>query len=182
MLAVLMFLPIAFAVGQENDRAYLYHENGTVAFDSSFHTVYFNNKQAIFNPRFKKYNYKDGRIIYEASYDNLYYANGSIASNGRIRKVFYANGNIAYDGRKQIVYDKNGEIIVNFTESSEKQYTINDENLSITVFPKETFQYKLEIVEDNYVYMTDFKTYFKIAKKNSNNNSSGEILRALKLK
>jgi hypothetical protein len=177
-----VFLFSALVQGQETEKSYLYHENGTVAFDSSFHTVYFNNKQAVFNPRFKKYNYKNGKIIYEPSYNNIYYSDGSIACNGRFKKVFYKNGNLAFDAKRNIVYDKNGDELLNFNEAPDKQYTINEEHLSITVMPKGDFEYKLELAEENFVYMTDFKTYFKIAKKNTNDNSTGEILRTLKLK
>ncbi len=148
----------------------LYHENGTVAYDSSLHVFYYDNKIAVFNPLNKKFNYSNANISYECSFDNLYYSNGNIASNGLKRKVFYPEGMIAYDDKTKFIYNKKGEVILDFNKAPDKQYTINEENLSITVYPKKKFQYKMEMEMGNYKYVTDFRTYLKFYKKNDGEN------------
>ena len=159
----------------------LYHDNGTIAFDSSYHCIYYNNKQAMYNQKFKKYNYKNGKTIYEPSYKNIYYSDGNIAYNGMFKKIYYQNGILAYDSKKKTVFDKTGNVVMNFTTSSEKQFTVQDEFLSVTIIPNKDFLFKLELTEEKYIYTTDFKSYFKISKRNSNDNSD-ELLRSLKLK
>ena len=180
IISFFVIISFSFAANAQNGSD-LYHDNGTIAFDSSYHCIYYNNKQAIYNKKFKKYNYKDGKTIFEPSYKNIYYSDGNIAYNGMFKKVYYQNGILAYDEKKQTVFDNTGNVLINFNTSSEKQFTIQDEFLSVTIIPNKDFLFKFELTEEQYIYSTDFKTYFKISKRNSNDNSD-ELLRTLKLK
>ncbi|MEA2041441.1 MAG: hypothetical protein U9N85_02670 [Bacteroidota bacterium] len=180
IFATILFIALVGS-SQAQEGADLYHDNGTIAFDSSYHSIYYNNKQSVYNQRFKRYYYKNGKKIYEPGYKNIYYSDGNIAYNGMFKKVYYNNGLLAYDNKKKIVYDKNGAPVHNFTTSGNKQYTVHEEFLSVTIIPDKDFEFELKLTEENFIYTTDFKSYFKIMKRNSNDNSD-EIFRTLKLK
>ncbi len=178
-LIILCFLIISYTqlFAQKKEAGYLYHQNGTVAYDSSFHIVYYENKVPIFNPLYKAFMYKNKQTIYEVAYDNLYYPNGAVACNGHMKKVFYENGVLAYDGKNKIVYDTDGKELLNFSKSSKTEYEVKSDNLSILISPSNEFKYKLEVIAGEYKYVTDFKNHFKIL-----NKASGKVIKEIKLK
>ena len=157
----------------------LYHENGRIAFDSSFQAVYFNNQQRVFDIRCKSFNYKSGSKAYEAKHKNIYYENGNIAYNIFYNNVFYINGNDAFISKKHVIYDKQGNAIHNLTEINDKGYTFEEENLKITIKKDKTIKFELRLKDNLFIYLTDFISYFKIL---SSADSPPKLLRQITIK
>ncbi len=160
LLTILIYCLISkFSLAQDGD---LYHENGRVAFDSSFQAVYFDNQQRAFDCTVKSIHYKSGLKAYEPKHKNIYYENGNIAFNSLYKNVYYSNGNNAFISKKKIIYDNQGNVIHDISELNDKGYIIEDENLKITIKPDKTIKFELRLKDNIFIYMTDFVSYFRI--------------------
>jgi hypothetical protein len=159
LLFISIFLFFAtLSVGQKK----IFHENGKVAYDSTFHTVYYSSGARAFNPSFNTVYYDNGKAAYRNDYKNIYYSNGSIAYNAMNKNVYYSNGNLAYDSRTRTGFDKSGKDGQNLTKTTEGGYSIEEEGLKVMVDKNNQFKFELVLQDVGFFYVTDFKTYFNI--------------------
>lgn len=156
--------------GQQED---IYHENGKIAYDVSFGTVYFSNQKQAFAKRFKNVFYPNGKKAYEARYKNIYYKDGSVAYNNVNKNLYYPNGALAYSPNQKVILDDQGQILKEL-KSPTDSYTISEDSLKVTISQFRKYEFELIIPDENYTYMTDFTSYFKI-KSNSDGSMKAEI-------
>jgi hypothetical protein len=157
IIAVLLsFTTITF--GQKK----IFHDNGKLAYDPLFHTVYYSTGERAYNPSFNTVYYQNGNAAFSNKYKNIYYSNGSVAYNDMNKNVYYSNGNLAYDARTRTGFEKGGKDGQNLTKNSEGGYTIQEEGLKVTVDKYNKFQFELVLQDVGFFYVTDFRTYFSI--------------------
>ena len=140
----------------------IFHENGKLAYDSTFHTVYYSSGVRVFNPSYNTVYYQNGKEAFRNDYKNIYHANGAIAYNAMNKNIYYSNGNLAYDSRTHTGFDKSGKDGQNLTKTAEGGYAIEEEGLKVMVDKYNQFKFELVLQDVGFFYVTDFRTYFSI--------------------
>ncbi len=158
LASVLLLFGIFSVEGQKK----IFHENGKVAYDSTYRTVYYSSGTRVFTPAFNMVFYENGKTAFRNDYKNIYYANGAIAFNAMNKNVYYSNGNLAYDARTRSGFDKSGKDGQNLTKNADGGYSIEDEGLKVMVDKNNQFKFELILQDIGFLYVTDFKTYFNM--------------------
>jgi len=157
-----------------------YFETGTVAFDSVYRTAYYSNGLRAFNPSYNAVFYKNKKRAYHKNYKNVYYSNGEIAYNNSNRNVYYENGMKAFDYRTKMLFSDKGESKGKLNKIGGSEFVVESKKLKVKVQKvsgKSVFE--LNEQDENFVYITDFKTYFKIGKGSAKKNT---VVNSIKIK
>jgi hypothetical protein len=146
-------------------QADLLHENGDIAYDSSFNCIYYANKDVVYFSNMKTFYYKGKIKAFDSNYKNIYYSDGNIAYNNLTKTIYFSNGNTAFNSKTGILFDTFGKILKLRSEVPDEEYIIEEKNIKFSIRKDNSINTELKIDDEDFEYITDLNSYIKIFSK-----------------